>query len=165
VTSGRPLLLSTPPLVPGGAAVRREDEAVLARAVEEHTARAHPEGSVVVRDRSGSARRWTWAGGRANATLASALREATTDPPRLHDCWLRLRPDLEVGRLRAAIRRAREVPLPSPAVDPELVAGLRFAELLPPRLVEAVLAGRLGDPVGAEAALREATTLIVRTEG
>jgi len=147
-----------------GLPLTRRAEAALARAVEEHSARAHPEGSVVVRDQSGGARWWTWAGGRANATLAAALREATTDPPRLHDCWLRLRPDLEVGRLRAAIRTAREVPLPSPAVDPELAAGLRFAELLPPRLVDAVLAGRLGDPVGAEAVLREATILIVRAE-
>lgn len=58
----------------------------------------HPDGTLVTRA-GNDVRWWTWAGYRANATLAATLQSVTDPLQRPTDCWLRLREDLDqIGR-------------------------------------------------------------------
>ena len=52
-----------------------------------------------------------------------------------------------------------------PDVDAQAVRGLKFAEALPQRLVEATLAVRLADEEGTRAALTEPVRFLARHDG
>jgi ATP-dependent Lhr-like helicase len=68
----------------------------------------HRDGSTIVRTPSGDVRWWTWAGYRANATLASTL-PGVVDPARGHeDAYLRLRHDLTPTEWRRDIADATQ---------------------------------------------------------
>lgn len=117
--------------------------------------RVHPAGTLIVREAGAGLRWWTWAGHRANATLASTLEGAAAVPgQRVNDYWIRLREDLTAVSWRVAIQGARDH-LCLPAVDEKAVRGLKFAETLPPRLAEATLSARLADLTSADAVLSE----------
>jgi ATP-dependent Lhr-like helicase len=113
----------------------------------------HPAGTLLVRN-ADAARWWTWAGYRANATLAASLGNLADPVQRPTDTHVRLRQDLASGDWKAA--RA-ELPdsLTLPTVDPRAVRGLKFSAALPPRLATTTLAERLADLDGALAAARE----------
>jgi ATP-dependent Lhr-like helicase len=107
----------------------------------------------VVERRGGDLWWWTWAGERANATLAAAL-PAVVDPGLHYDNdGLRLRSDLGSRDLDQAIESVPSGALPRPAVDDRAVRGLKFADVLPPELAQATLAERGADPAGANAVL------------
>jgi ATP-dependent Lhr-like helicase len=107
----------------------------------------------VVERRGGDLWWWTWAGERANATLAAAL-PAVVDPGLRYDNdGLRLRSDLGPRDLDQAIESVPSGALPRPAVDDRAVRGLKFADVLPPDLAQATLAERGADPAGANAVL------------
>ncbi|MEU7759090.1 DEAD/DEAH box helicase [Micromonospora aurantiaca (nom. illeg.)] len=143
------LLGADPPVALTGRATDR-----LAGLREEHTALVHPAGTVVVQDRHGEARWWTWAGYRANATLVSTLSELADPTQRPDDASIRLRAGLTRGELRAGIDGAAGR-LCLPFVDDRAVTGLKFSAALPHRLAVATLASRLADLPGAEATLAE----------
>jgi ATP-dependent helicase Lhr and Lhr-like helicase len=96
---------------------------------------------------------WTWAGSRANATIAAAVPEIIDARSRYENDRLRLRGDVGTSKLNAAIATADIAALPSPDVDPAAIRGLKFAESLPPNLARRTLSDRLADPAGARAAL------------
>ncbi|CAL9553195.1 ATP-dependent RNA helicase SrmB [Streptomyces sp. enrichment culture] len=158
--SARDVLLGTDPPV----RLTRRAEARLAAAREAHLDAVHPAGTVVVRSGDGDVRWWTWAGHRANATLAASLPSVTLPHRRVEDRFIRLRDDLTAQSWRAAVADARSG-LALPEADVRAVRGLKFAEALPPRLAEATLAARLADEDGARAVLAEPVRLLVRRDG
>ncbi|RDG34738.1 DEAD/DEAH box helicase [Streptomyces corynorhini] len=144
------LLGATPPVV-----LTRRAEGALARARDEGAELVHAHGTVIVRGGQGtSVRWWTWAGHRANATLAATLGPAADPLQRPADAYVRLREDITPREWRNAVAEgAQRLSLPS--VNPRAVAGLKFGATLPPRLAEATMAARLADLDGAAAALGE----------
>ena len=131
----------------------RRAQAELAGVRSERGIMAKRDGTVVVRDRAGRARWWTWAGGRANASLAASLSDVMEPSGRVDNLSLRLSDRASVDDLREAIRVARGGPVPPPVVTEESVRGLKFGVALPPTLVERVLSTRLGDPAMASQVL------------
>jgi ATP-dependent Lhr-like helicase len=113
----------------------------------------HPTGTVLSRA-GDDVRWWTWAGHRANATLAATLAAVADPVRRPTDYWVRLRADLTPGMWHAARADAGES-LVLPDVDRRAVRGLKFSAALPERLAVATVAARLADFEGASAALAE----------
>ncbi len=111
--------------------------------------------SIITRSDSGS-RWWTWAGYRANATLAASLSIVADPVQRPTDFYVRLRADLTPQLWRAA-RQSRDASdaLTLPRVEPHVLRGLKFAEILPDDLAAATVAARLADLDGAQAVLHE----------
>lgn len=115
----------------------------------------HPGGTLVTRV-GADVRWWTWAGYRANATLAATLPTVADPVQRPTDCYVRLREDLspEVWRATHESVGGGEV-LVLPDVDRRAVRGLKFSAALPERLAVATVAARLADFGGARATLEE----------
>jgi ATP-dependent Lhr-like helicase len=138
-----------------GVQLTRRAESALAEARAELAPLADSEGTVVVRDRTGDLRWWTWAGAGANATLHATLRGLVDPFQRVDNLSLRLRPDLTMPELRTAVTAAQDRPLAAPAITDEALAGLRFATALPRSIAVDTLGARLADPHGAATVLRE----------
>ncbi|MET8244750.1 hypothetical protein ABZV31_10215 [Streptomyces sp. NPDC005202] len=79
---------------------------------------------VIVREGDGDVRWWTWAGHRANATLAVSLSSVTVPHRRVEDRFIRLRDDLTAQSWQAAVADAR-AGLTLPEVDVRAVRGLK----------------------------------------
>ncbi|MGW5970124.1 hypothetical protein [Streptomyces sp. NPDC055186] len=124
----------------------------------------HPAGTVITRRGADDVRWWTWAGHRANATLAASLPSVVLRHRVVDDRFVRLRDDVTPRSWRAAVADTG-TGLTLPEVDPRAVRGLKFAEALPARLAEATLAARLGDADGARAALAEPVRFLLRQDG
>ncbi|EXU68049.1 ATP-dependent helicase [Streptomyces sp. PRh5] len=144
------LLGATPPVT-----LTRRAEGALTQAREASANLVHPGGTVIMRGgRDTNVRWWTWAGYRANATLATTLTSVADPLQRPTDAYVRLREDITPQEWKdAAAEGAEHLCLPS--VDPRALIGLKFSVALPPRLAKATLAARLADLDGASAALRE----------
>lgn len=144
------LLGSTPPV-----GLTRRAEGTLARVRDENAEVVHRDGTIIVRGgRDTNVRWWTWAGYRANATLAASLRSVADPLQRPTDMYVRLREDVTPGDLnRAAAACVKHLCLPE--VDPRALAGLKFSAALPPRLAAATLAARMADLEDAMKSLRE----------
>lgn len=155
--AARDVLLGSDPPV----ALTRRAMARLAMAREAHLDVVHPGGTLIIRDGDGDVRWWTWAGHRANATLAASLSPVTIPHRRVDDRFIALRDDLTPQAWQAALADAR-AGLTLPEVDIRAVRGLKFAEALPERLAEATLAARLADEAGARAVLAEDVRFVVR---
>ncbi|WP_405984909.1 DEAD/DEAH box helicase [Streptomyces sp. NBC_00872] len=134
----------------------RRAQGCLGEAREYFMERVHPGGTLIVRerDRSGQLRWWTWAGHRANATLAASLGGVAVPGQRPNDHWVRLRDDLTPADWRLA-RNGITDRLALPDIDEKAVKGLKFGDALPPRLAEATLSTRLADLESAAAVLVE----------
>ncbi len=133
----------------------------LAHAREERSSLVHPGGNVITRDpRSGDVHWWTWAGYRANATLASTLAGIADPMQRFDDFQVRLREDLTPSMWQSGLADAPErVCLPE--VNEKALVGLKFSDALPKRLAIATLATRLADTDGAALVLRENQRFLV----
>lgn len=119
----------------------------------------HPGGTLVTRA-GDDVRWWTWAGYRANATLAATLPSVADPVQRPTDFYVRLREDLTFASWRQARESAGNGELlVLPDVDRRAVSGLKFAAVLPERLAVATVAARLADFDGARAALSEPARL------
>ncbi|MEU2206444.1 DEAD/DEAH box helicase [Streptomyces hygroscopicus] len=142
------LLGATPPV-----ALTRRAERALAQAREASIDLVHPGGTVIMRGgRDTNVRWWTWAGYRANATLAATLTSVADPLQRPTDAYVRLREDITPQEWKKAVAEGAEH-LCLPSVDPRALAGLKFSAALPQRLAEATLAARLADLDGASAVL------------
>jgi ATP-dependent Lhr-like helicase len=97
---------------------------------------------------------WTWAGYRANVTLAATLSDLVDQEQRFGDAFVRLRSDMTPELWRVAVSDAAER-LCLPAVDERALQGLKFSDALPARLAEATLAARLADLDSASHVLGE----------
>ncbi|MDN5916640.1 MAG: DEAD/DEAH box helicase [Pseudonocardia sp.] len=114
-------------------------------------------GSVLRRSADGDVHWWTWAGAAANRTLHASL--SIVDPvQRIGDQVLRLRHGVDLRDAAARLRAAQTATLREPAVDASALRGLKFSAALPEPSAVATVAARLGDPRGAEIALREKWT-------
>jgi len=151
----REVLLGTDPPVK---LTRRAAER-LAQEREEKISLVHPGGNVIVRDTTGDVRWWTWAGFRANATLAATLSELVDPMHRFDDHQIRMREDLTPEAWREATADASQR-LCLPAVSEKALVGLKFSVALPPRLAVATLATRLSDLDGAAAVLDTPTRFL-----
>ncbi|WP_316743774.1 DEAD/DEAH box helicase [Streptomyces sp. MK7] len=118
----------------------------------------HPGGTLITRV-GADVRWWTWAGYRANATLAATLQSVTDPLQRPADCWVRLREDLTPAAWREARENVGEN-LVLPDVDHRAVRGLKFSAALPERLAVATVAARLADFEGARTVLSEQVRLV-----
>ncbi|MEE1841898.1 DEAD/DEAH box helicase [Streptomyces sp. NPDC088190] len=144
------LLGETPPV-----AFTRRAESVLGQVREKAAELVHPDASVLVRGgRDTNVRWWTWAGYKANATLAASLGTAADPLQRPTDTYVRLREDITLQEWKQAKSDAAGR-LCLPSVAPRALHGLKFSAALPARLAEATLAARLADLSGAAQALRE----------
>ncbi len=138
--------------------VSRRSQAALERIRTTDAAQARAEGTVVVRDATASVW-WTWAGTRANASLAAALEAqglATTSS----GTSVRVKASLGVDQIRAAAELLASPDAPAPALDPAALEGLKFSAALPPALAAATLAQRLSDPQSA-ATVAQAPIMII----
>lgn len=115
---------------------------------------------VVRGGRDTNVRWWTWAGYRANATLAATLTTIADPLQRPTDTCIRLREDVTPAEWRKVTSEAADQ-LCLPTVDARALNGLKFSAALPTRLAEATLAARLADLDGATAALRGPTRFTV----
>ncbi|MFJ5178868.1 DEAD/DEAH box helicase [Streptomyces griseoviridis] len=150
--AARDVLLGATPAV----RLTRRAEGALARVRDEAAEVAYRDGTVIMRGgRDTNVRWWTWAGYRANATLAATLASIADPLQRPTDTYIRLREDITPQEWKKATADAVHH-LCLPAVDPRALAGLKFNAALPSRLAEATLAARLADLDGAAASLREA---------
>ena len=116
-------------------------------------ATVHRGGSVIT-DSGGDVRWWTWAGFRANSTLAATLSDLVDGAQRIDDVSIRLRSDMTPTSWRVATGDAGER-LCLAEVDEVAVDGLKFSDALPRRLAVATLAARLSDLDSARAVLYE----------
>lgn len=126
----------------------------LAEARDTHLHTVHPGGTLVTRHVDGDVRWWTWAGHRANATLAASLPTVVLPHRRVNCQWIALRDDFTPALWKTAVSDAASG-LCLPAVDERALLGLKFGEALPPRLAEATLAARTADEEGAYRALAD----------
>ncbi|NYH55731.1 ATP-dependent Lhr-like helicase [Nocardiopsis arvandica] len=151
----REVLLGTDPKV------RLTQRAVdaLAQAREEYMELVHPGGSVIVRGDSGDLRWWTWAGARANLTLAATLGRAADPKQHPSDACLRMNADLD-PRTWAAVKREAAERITLPDVGVRALDGLKFNAALPQHLAERTLSARLADVEGARTLLEEPTRFV-----
>ncbi|MGW2558682.1 DEAD/DEAH box helicase [Streptomyces sp. NPDC001514] len=146
----REVLLGTDPDVN----LTKRAVASLAEARDHFMEAVHPGGTLITRGSGGYARWWTWAGHRANATLAASLGTVVAPSQRINDCWIRLREDISPQVWKQAVADASGQ-LCLPEIDEQALKGLKFAEALPPRLAEATLATRFSDLKSAQTVLEE----------
>ncbi|WP_371478810.1 DEAD/DEAH box helicase [Kitasatospora sp. NBC_00315] len=157
--SMREVLLGADPPV---ALTRRAQARIQQLRDEEAPDSVHPAGSLVTRF-GDDVRWWTWAGFRANSTLAATLSSVADPVQRPTDRYVRLREDLTAEMWQRA-RTSAGGSLVFPDVDRRAVKGLKFSAALPERLATATVAARLADFPGAAAALAEAVRLhVMRT--
>lgn len=143
------LLGADPPVRLTGRAIDR-----LGLERDERSHLVHPGGNLIVRESDGDLRWWTWAGFRANATLAATLSDVVDPMVRFDDFSIRLRADLTPATWRERVADApSRVCLPE--VTSKAVAGLKFSDALPERLARATMAARLADLDGARSVLGE----------
>jgi ATP-dependent Lhr-like helicase len=126
---------------------------VLAEVRDQHVFAADP-GRTVVTRYGDDIRWWTWAGYRANATLAATLSHLTDSVQRFDDANIRMRMDLTLEMWKAGTADATER-LCLPEVDHRALEGLKFNEALPERLASATLAARFADFDSARRVLDE----------
>ncbi|MFD8508910.1 DEAD/DEAH box helicase [Streptomyces sp. NPDC059687] len=139
--AAREVLLGEDPLV----TLTKRAQGALAQLREQGAETVHPGGNVIVRDRAGKDLRWwTWAGHRANVTLAATLAGIADPLQRGDNLYVRLRSDLTPQIWKQATADAADR-LCLPDVDLRALNGLKFNAALPQRLAEATLAARLAD--------------------
>jgi ATP-dependent Lhr-like helicase len=140
------------------AALTQRAQRVLAEVRDHQRGTVHPAGPIVLRT-DDDIRWWTWAGYRANATLAATLSDLTDGVQRFDDAGIRMRSDLTAQMWKAATSDAADR-LCLPDVDERALAGLKFSEALPRRLATATLAARLADLDSATRVLGEPARLM-----
>jgi ATP-dependent helicase Lhr and Lhr-like helicase len=117
-------------------------------------------GTVITRD-GDDVRWWTWAGYRANLTLAATLGAVSSvidDRSQPNDRWIRLHSDVSPTAWRVARTAASEAGTCPPRADPRAVRGLKFSAALPDDVAQTVVSARLADHDAASLALREPTS-------
>lgn len=101
-----------------------------------------------------SARWWTWAGQRANATLNDALGDLVSS--RADDLSMGLDPTrANTAAIRARLQSVHPDTLPTPSVASEFAENMKFSDCLPPTLALEVARQRLVDPEGVRRVLEE----------
>jgi ATP-dependent Lhr-like helicase len=148
----RGVLLGDPP----GGGLSRRASSTLDRIREQRASTVNPDGTVLVRDGKTS-RWWTYAGQRANTSLAAALEasglETTPDSLGIHVDGVAKAEDL-----REALASHPDA---APQVTPQALEGLKFSAALPTASAAAVLGRRISDAAGAAQAMKAPITTVV----
>ncbi|MGV9747772.1 DEAD/DEAH box helicase [Rhodococcus zopfii] len=112
---------------------------------------------VISRDDRDDWRWWTWAGAKANRTLAAWAPDLVPPRQRIGAESIRLHGDLSVEDIRSGLAavRAHCGKRPLPTVDKRALQGLKFSAALPESLAQRSLSTRLVDPTAAARALNE----------
>ncbi|MBI3800153.1 MAG: ATP-dependent helicase [Deltaproteobacteria bacterium] len=111
--------------------------------------------TAVVRSESGEAVWWTFAGVKANATLACELSRTVKNRVTYDSFTLTFEPHLSfdvIGQALAELQ-ARDISKMRPAVEEQAIDGLKFSQCLPHDLAAHVLEARLRDPAAVESML------------
>lgn len=132
---------------------------VMAELREDRVDSVHPGGTVIARQGL-DVRWWTWAGFRANATLAATLGHLADEKQRFDDVSIRLRADITRELWQSDVADAAER-LCLPEIEERALAGLKFSEALPHRLAVATLAARLADIDMAAEVLKEPARFVI----
>jgi ATP-dependent Lhr-like helicase len=116
-----------------------------------------PEGSVVVVSPDNGTEWWTFAGYRANASLAPSLARIIHKTTSHNSLAVRFEQPSLPEEIDHAIQELRSLKAANllPAIEPAAVEGLKFSECLPPELATHVLQMRNRDPVGVSTLLCE----------
>ncbi len=122
--------------------------AALADAREDAAPRVRPEATVIDADGWW----WTYAGARANATLAAALPELL-HADRLDNDRVHMRGEVDPDDFGHVIAALPMELAPAIVVDEAAVRGLKFAESLPPALATGTVAERIIDLTGMQKVL------------
>lgn len=147
---------------PAGVQLTERARTRLAAAQDEWGDRVYSDGTLV-RTADRRTQWWTWAGGRANATLTAALE--SVDPSLVDDesgydnRQIGLRGGIGAADLRHAAHEVGsflcgDLSAVQPFVTEKALRQLKFADLLPPDLARATLEARLADPEAALAVLQ-----------
>ncbi|WP_435173661.1 DEAD/DEAH box helicase [Gordonia hongkongensis] len=116
----------------------------------------HKGALVVERDPRGDWRWWTWAGVKANRTLAAWARDLIPARQRIGAESIRLHPDLSIDDIKRGLAGARSSSdRPAPAVDRGAISGLKFSAALPEDLARRTLASRMMDAEHGRGVLEE----------
>jgi len=151
--SMRDVLLGSDPAV----TLSKRAVAGLAELRDKHEDSISASGTVVTR---GADVWWyTWAGAKANATLAAALPGVVDPVVSYDDVRLRLRHDLAPGELSQAASAVDWSSSIRPAVNADAVQGLKFSDVLPPDLATETVASRMVDEGAARRVVTEPRTL------
>jgi ATP-dependent helicase Lhr and Lhr-like helicase len=142
--------------------VRLTERATKALANERESAAPLVDRNATVIDTSGPWW-WTWAGARANATIAAAIPDVVDARTRYDNVRIRIRGEVDATELHAAVNAALSLPLPRPEVDAAAIRGLKFADSLPLPLASHTLAERLSDPEAARTTLLKARTWLYQS--
>jgi len=122
------------------------------------------DGTVLLVDGDGLAW-WTFAGRAVNATLAAAM-QARVDGKITHDNFaVKVEAGSAPADVESVIADIRHLPAEDllPAVDPDAVAALKFADCIPPDLAERMLRERGKDSPAIAAVLKEPMRSVVVT--
>ncbi len=118
----------------------------------------HVSGTVVVQSVEGKAEWWTWAGPRAEVTVAATLPQVIAENQKFGNGGLRLHDHCGYSDLHNALNLFRQMAdhsFTDPDINEAMLNGLKFNELLPGSLATRILALRTKDPSGAEALVRQ----------
>ena len=132
---------------------------VLAELRDDRGDSVHPGGTIIGR-RGVDLRWWTWAGYRANATLAATISDLADEKQSFDDFSIRLRTDLTREMWRGGTADISQR-LCLPEIDERALAGLKFSAALPHHLAVSTLASRLADLDSAARVLTEPTRYAV----
>jgi ATP-dependent helicase Lhr and Lhr-like helicase len=121
------------------------------------------DGTAVVRSESAEAVWWTFAGVKANATLACELSRTVKNRVTYDSFTVTFEPHLSFDVIGQALDelRARDARKMRPAVEEQAIDGLKFSECLPHNLAVHILEARLCDPAAVKGAFHKPTRFIV----
>jgi len=104
----------------------------------------------VILQREGGCEWWTFAGLRTNQTIVSLLEPLICDGVRADNLWIKFSTGNRTCDLWKAIQGLRDTDTPfNPRVPEKASDFLKFADLLPPQLLRAVILARMMDWPGA----------------
>jgi len=128
--------------------------------LRQELAEAVSEGTAILQ-REGGCEWWTFAGLRTNQTIVSLLEPFICDGVRADNLWIKFSTGNQLHDLRKAIQSLRDTDVPfNPCVPERACDFLKFADLLPPELLRAVITARMMDLAGAHQVLGATVRII-----
>ena len=107
------------------------------------------EGTSLTVDTSGGTRWWTFAGLRANTTLAAALSSLAEGPGRAENLSVPLQGHASANSLTGQLSRPEAIRSVDVPIDEEALKGMKFNECLPPAIAARVFRSRMVDETHA----------------
>ena len=143
--------------------ISRRASSGLARLRDDQAGTVDGSGFVLVCE-GNSTRWWTWAGTRANASLAAALSAAGVEDPTSDHAHVRSAATFVAAEIQSAADLLSGEAPPQPPIDRQALEGLKFADALPPEVARAALAERMTDRLVAVTSASEGLVISRRTE-